>query len=132
MCLISAFLSSLVSCADTSPMRRTHPLRQPSADTSPNSMGELAPKEKVYNLIAFRCGTSCLDPSSAKQVSASQNGGRKKRERKTKGKACKKIGSGFTRSPIRFVLLLSFFKYDIHSFFCKSISFVFCYRIRYL
>ena len=24
-------------------MRRTHPLRQPSADTSPNSMGELAP-----------------------------------------------------------------------------------------
>ena len=24
-------------------MRRTHPLRQPLADTSPNSMGEFAP-----------------------------------------------------------------------------------------
>ena len=31
---------------------------------------------KAFILIAFRCGTSCLDPSSAEQVSASQDDGR--------------------------------------------------------
>ena len=29
-------------------MRRTHPLRQPLAATSPNSMGEFAPKGKAF------------------------------------------------------------------------------------
>ncbi len=38
----------------TSPMRRTHPLRQPLADTSPNSMGEFAPKGKARSLICAR------------------------------------------------------------------------------
>ena len=44
-------LVSLVKA--TSPMRRTHPLRQPLADTSPNSMGEFAPKGKARELIIY-------------------------------------------------------------------------------
>ena len=34
-------------------MRRTHPLRQPSAATSPNSMGEFTQKAKAHNMITI-------------------------------------------------------------------------------
>ena len=33
----------------------------------------LSPSGQAHNLIAFRCGTSCLDPSSVEQASASQD-----------------------------------------------------------
>ncbi len=53
---ISVFILSrllLVSLVKaTSPMRRTHPLRQPLADTSPNSMGEFAPS---WGKLVFDC-----------------------------------------------------------------------------
>ena len=47
-------LVSLVK--STSPMRRTHPLCQPKADISPNSMGEFTPRGKL--VIWLRLGAA--------------------------------------------------------------------------